>query len=71
MPILWQPSWSLYGFNAQSLTSMHHSDKRKQLAKELREGAIHYLCVVDIFNEGVDIPEVDTVLFYVLARSNT
>lgn len=24
---------------------------------------MHYLCVVDIFNEGVDIPEVDTVLF--------
>lgn len=54
---------SLYGFNAQSLTSDTPSDKRKQLAKELREGAIHYLCVVDIFNEGVDIPEVDTVLF--------
>ena len=37
--------------------------ERKQLANKLREGNIHYLCVVDIFNEGVDIPEVDTVLF--------
>lgn len=53
----------LYGFNAQSLTSDTPSDKRKQLANDLREGRIHYLCVVDIFNEGVDIPEVDTVLF--------
>ena len=38
-------------------------DERKMLAKKLREGEIHYLCVVDIFNEGVDIPEIDTVLF--------
>ena len=53
----------LYGFNAQSLTSDTPADKRKQLAKDLREGTLHYLCVVDIFNEGVDIPEVDTVLF--------
>lgn len=54
---------SLYGFSAQSLTSDTPSDKRIQLGKELRDGVIHYLCVVDIFNEGVDIPEVDTVLF--------
>lgn len=53
----------LYGFNAQSLTSDTPADERKQLAKNLREGTLHYLCVVDIFNEGVDIPEVDTVLF--------
>ena len=53
----------LYGFNAQSLTSDTPTDERKQLAKDLREGTLHYLCVVDIFNEGVDIPEVDTVLF--------
>ena len=53
----------LYGFNAQSLTSNTLIDERKMLAKKLREGEIHYLCVVDIFNEGVDIPEIDTVLF--------
>ena len=53
----------LYGFNAQSLTSDTPADERKQLAKDLQEGTLHYLCVVDIFNEGVDIPEVDTVLF--------
>lgn len=53
----------LYGFNAESLTSDTPPEKRKQLANVLREGTLHYLCVVDIFNEGVDIPEVDTVLF--------
>ena len=53
----------LYGFNAQSLTSDTPADERKQLAKDLREGRVQYLCVVAIFNEGVDSPEVDTVLF--------
>ena len=54
---------SKYGFNAHSLTSDTPIDQRKQLAQQLRDGSIHYLCVVDIFNEGVDIPEIDTVLF--------
>ena len=54
---------SLYGFVAKSLTSDTPSEERKQLARDLREGQLHYLCVVDIFNEGVDLPEVDTVLF--------
>ncbi len=53
----------LCGFNAQSLTSDTPANERKLLAMNLREGNIHYLCVVDIFNEGIDIPEVDTVLF--------
>lgn len=52
-----------YGFSAQSLTSDTPQPQRKQLAEDLRNGLVHYLCVVDIFNEGVDIPEVDTVLF--------
>lgn len=52
-----------YGFGAQSLTSDTPQPQRKQLATDLRNGLVHYLCVVDIFNEGVDIPKVDTVLF--------
>lgn len=54
---------NLYGFHAESLTSNTPDEKRKQLTNALREGSLHYLCVVDIFNEGVDIPEVDTLLF--------
>lgn len=52
-----------HGFLAASLTSDSSAQERKQLANDLRNGELHYLCVVDIFNEGVDIPEVDTVLF--------
>ncbi|WP_028292140.1 DUF3427 domain-containing protein [Oceanobacter kriegii] len=50
------------GFKAAVLTSANSSD-RDQLRAELRSGAINILCVVDMFNEGVDIPEVDTLLF--------
>ena len=43
-----------------------HSDNgedRKTLVQQLRRGEINYLFVVDLFNEGVDIPEIDTLLF--------
>lgn len=53
----------IYGFCAQSLTSDTPPNERKQLAQNLRHGLLNYLCVVDIFNEGVDIPEVDTIMF--------
>lgn len=52
-----------YGFRAESLTSDTPADERIRLALKLRQGELNYLCVVDIFNEGVDIPEIDTVLF--------
>jgi superfamily II DNA or RNA helicase len=43
-----------------------HSDNgqdRKLYVQQLRKGEINYLFVVDLFNEGVDIPEIDTLLF--------
>ncbi len=52
----------LKGINADILTS-DNSDQRQQKQQALRSGQINVLCVVDIFNEGVDIPEVDTLLF--------
>lgn len=50
------------GLRADYLTS-DKSEERDKLNKRLAKGEINYLFVVDIFNEGVDIPEVDTVLF--------
>lgn len=52
----------LKGINTDILTS-DNSDQRQQKQQALRSGQINVLCVVDIFNEGVDIPEVDTLLF--------
>ena len=59
-------SLSLSGLKVDYLVSgdsEQAKDKRKEVVNKLRRGEINYLCVVDIFNEGVDIPEVDTVLF--------
>lgn len=50
------------GFKADYLVSSR-SDLREELRAKLINREINYLFVVDIFNEGVDIPEIDTVLF--------
>lgn len=55
-------SFKTYGLNADYLTA-DKIDERDKLSRKLAKGEINYLFVVDIFNEGVDIPEVDTVLF--------
>ncbi|WP_121967169.1 DUF3427 domain-containing protein [Myroides sp. N17-2] len=39
------------------------TNKREELIGKLRRKEINYLFVVDIFNEGIDVPEIDTVLF--------
>jgi len=54
--------FSLAGFKTDYLTSANNQNRdivRSQLLKK----EINYLFVVDIFNEGIDIPEIDTVLF--------
>lgn len=52
----------LHGIKADLLTS-DNSHERQQKQQAIRSGQINVLCVVDIFNEGIDIPEVDTLLF--------
>ncbi|MCB7479697.1 DEAD/DEAH box helicase [Christiangramia sediminis] len=50
------------GLKADYLVSSNSSN-RDELRNKLYKKEINYLFVVDIFNEGVDIPEIDTVLF--------
>lgn len=52
----------LNGIKSAVLTSENSQD-RVSLRAQLVSGEINVLFVVDIFNEGVDIPEIDTVLF--------
>lgn len=52
----------LAGLKAGYLTSDNTND-RDAIKKNLSEKKINYLFVIDIFNEGIDIPEIDTVLF--------
>jgi len=54
-------------FNAKGLKAAFiHSDnghERRTIVQQFRRKEINYLFVVDIFNEGIDIPEIDTLLF--------
>ncbi|WP_339813801.1 DUF3427 domain-containing protein [uncultured Imperialibacter sp.] len=52
----------LAGFKADYLVS-NRSEFRADIKSKLLNREINYLFVVDIFNEGIDIPEIDTVLF--------
>lgn len=55
-------------FNEHNIPSMfltgHSPDEERKTAKQrLVAGEVRFIFVVDIYNEGVDIPEVNTVLF--------
>ena len=54
--------FTLCGLKADVLTS-ENAKMRAPLYRRLKNKEINYLFVVDMFNEGVDIPEVDTILF--------
>ena len=45
------------------LTGKSADDERKNAKQLLISGEIRFIFVVDIYNEGVDIPEVNTILF--------
>lgn len=55
-------------FNAHGIASIHltgqsASEDRNSAKQKLISGEVRFIFVVDIYNEGVDIPEVNTVLF--------
>lgn len=55
-------------FNEHDIPSMHlvgssSDEDRNSAKKRLVNGELRFIFVVDIYNEGVDIPEVNTVLF--------
>ncbi len=54
--------FSLAGLKADYLVSTR-SNLREELKRKFQGKEINYLFVVDIFNEGIDIPDIDTVLF--------
>lgn len=54
--------FNMAGLKADYLTS-ENSVNRAEIRERLRNKEINYLFVRDIFNEGVDIPEIDAVLF--------
>ena len=51
------------GLRAEALDGSDSLERRDEVIARLRRGEVHIVFVTDLFNEGVDIPEVDTVLF--------
>ncbi|WP_066309416.1 DEAD/DEAH box helicase family protein [Bacillus sp. FJAT-29814] len=52
-----------YGYRTVSLHSQQVEIGRKQAIQQLSDGVLDIIFTVDLFNEGVDIPSVDTLLF--------
>jgi len=52
-----------HGVEAVSLTSQTKNNIRQQAITQLKSQTIDIIFTVDLFNEGVDIPSVDTLLF--------
>jgi superfamily II DNA or RNA helicase/HKD family nuclease len=52
-----------HGYRTVSLHSQQVEIGRKQAIQQLSDGEIDIIFTVDLFNEGVDIPAIDTLLF--------
>ena len=52
-----------HGIPSMFLTGHSPDEERKAAKQRLVAGEVRFIFVVDIYNEGVDIPEVNTVLF--------
>ncbi len=52
-----------HGIPSIALVSRSSEEERRTAKRKLETGEIRMIFVVDIYNEGVDIPEVNTVLF--------
>ncbi len=54
--------FSAFGYPAMALDASTPRDDRRTALARLRRGELRAIFAVDLFNEGIDIPEVDTVL---------
>lgn len=52
-----------YGIRAEAISSRQEARERDRLMAMFRRGDIDILASVDLFNEGVDVPDVDLVVF--------
>lgn len=58
------------GLKANYLTSKV-SHLRNKILNDFKKRTINYLCVVNIFNEGIDVPEIDTIILLRPTNSKT
>ncbi len=50
------------GLPAVALSAANRADERRTALRDLSEGRLRALFTVDLFNEGIDVPSVDTLL---------
>ncbi len=62
---------SALGLPARALTDDTPRDERDRAKGDLTSGKVRVLCVVDLFNEGVDIPDVNTLFLFRPTESTT
>ena len=55
-------SFEAAGLRAVAVTGVTPAGEREAALRDLRDGSIQVLFTVDLFNEGVDVPAIDTVL---------
>lgn len=55
--------FNAHGIPSMFLTGKSPEEERKEAKNRLVSGDVRFIFVVDIYNEGVDIPEINTVLF--------
>ena len=58
-----------FGFRAEAILNETPSRERARLMSRLRAGEMQFVTVVDLFNEGVDVPEVDMIVFMRVTHS--
>ncbi|MDD5434248.1 MAG: DEAD/DEAH box helicase family protein, partial [Nitrospira sp.] len=55
--------FNTFGVPSSAIFGKSNVQVREEAQRKLRKGEIKFIFVVDLFNEGVDIPEINTVLF--------
>ncbi|QQL45376.1 DUF3427 domain-containing protein [Sulfuriroseicoccus oceanibius] len=56
-------SFKKAGISAATILGDTPRDERKNLMRQFRDGKVTFLFTVDVLSEGVDVPEIDLVLF--------
>ena len=59
------------GIKAEVVTAATPSAQRSQFLKDLKDGKVNCIFAVDLFNEGLDVPFVDTILLLRPTQSAT
>ena len=58
-----------YGMRAKAMSSMMNARDRDALMASFRAGRLDVVTTVDLFNEGVDVPDVDLIVFMRVTHS--